>query len=207
MLTLVDVFGKKHTFKFRYWINNASRMYLIEGTHELQHRFKMGVGDALMFAKGESETIHVCGRKGSPEDFARKPPLKRKSEGGESKAKRAASAAPSGADGSGGRTPAGGGQLKSKRTQQKHPRQPREEVPEVQNAYTYWAGLSLPAKVDGVFRAMPNAAPRDSSGVEAQFGFWSAIVTLGGERFQAFFNSQEHAMAAYDAALQTADGA
>lgn len=38
--------------------------------------------------------------------------------------------------------------------------------------------------------------------VESQHGCWTAIVSLGGELYQAFFDSQEAAQAAYDAAVQ-----
>lgn len=38
----------------------------------------------------------------------------------------------------------------------------------------------------------------------AQFGAWSAIVSVGGELFQAFFDTYDAATAAFEAALQSA---
>lgn len=43
-LPLLDVFGRKHGVKFRFWINNQSRMYLMENTQEVQSRYGMQVG-------------------------------------------------------------------------------------------------------------------------------------------------------------------
>ena len=42
-LQLADTLGKKHSFKFRFWINNQSRMYLLEGTQDVQTRYGMQV--------------------------------------------------------------------------------------------------------------------------------------------------------------------
>ena len=81
-------------------------------------------------------------------------------------------------------------------------------VTDVAGAYNYWNAMSLPVRADGVFRAMPGSAGRDSERdvgrVVAQHGKWTAIVKLGGEAYQAFFESREAAVAAFEAAVQTA---
>jgi hypothetical protein len=76
----------------------------------------------------------------------------------------------------------------------------------VQSAYTFWNGLSLPARLDGVFRSVPSAAIKETPQVLSQYGFWTAIVSLGGELFQAFFDSRDAAEAAFAAAEQDTPG-
>lgn len=71
----------------------------------------------------------------------------------------------------------------------------------------YWSAHSLPPRRDGVFRAAPAAAAQGGDRVVAQCGAWSALVSLGGELFQAFFDSHEAAAAALQAALQSEGGA
>ena len=58
---------------------------------------------------------------------------------------------------------------------------------------------------DGVFRSVPSAATQEAADkVVAQFGAWSAMVALGGgELCQAFFDTQEAASAALEAAMQS----
>ena len=321
MLNLIDVFGEKHSFRYRFWINNASRMYLIEGTQELQVKFNVAVGDVLVFARHPSKNIYVCGRKGVKEDSTKKISKrgeKRKSattrEAGKSKRTAATVAAAGGAGGGGGggtaatgsavATPAsstrtassvdeeeeedddvdddeeepspppppaaaagvvdrkrdgaaaaaassrekkatpplppaaapttavsggettttttstrtrknakntaaaaavrGGGGSRSKRVQQRS-----QEVAaagpskqDVNTMYSYWNGLSMPPKRDGVFRAVPPGTAMDANRVLAQHGHWTAVVMLGGELYQAFFDSMDAATAAFEAAVQ-----
>lgn len=94
-----------------------------------------------------------------------------------------------------------GGATKSKRSrQQKAPSKKEKEG--VNNMYEYWNGLSLPARKDGVFRAVPATAEVVPNKVTAQHGHWTAVVNIGGEFYQAFFDSRDAAVAAYNAAVQ-----
>lgn len=79
--------------------------------------------------------------------------------------------------------------------------------PQVRSLFGYWNAHSLPPRRDGVFRAAPAGAAQDADRVVAQYGAWSALVNLGGEPFQAFFDSREAAAAALQAALQSAGSA
>lgn len=262
MLSLTDVFNKNWEFRYRFWINNTSRMYLIEGTQELQQQFRLTVGDVLMFAKDPSDIIYICGRKGTDDDVGRKPQGKRLSSssgsiggnnpkpskyrgvttytnqiernGMRSKRLAAHAAASTGylslhqgsgyynrisqpsiphrmfsneADNEGliGHDERGnvysGRQLEAN-IEQKN--QEADAAQEAQHLYTYWNGLSLPARRDGVFRAAPPDAIDAGQGnrVQSQYGFWTAIVTLQGEQYQAFFEGKRAAVAALEAALQ-----
>ena len=73
-LPVVDVFGETRWLRFRYWVNNSSRMYILEGVGPLLKLFKLSVGDVLMFGKDSSRNLVICGRKGTKGDTARKPP-------------------------------------------------------------------------------------------------------------------------------------
>ncbi|GAB4814049.1 hypothetical protein N2152v2_001095 [Parachlorella kessleri] len=193
-LPLVDTDGKKHTFKFRFWINNQSRMYLLENTQEVQSKCKLQVGDVLVFGKLIDGTYIVTGRKGTKDDLSRKPPIKRAtSETGGKEGARKGSAQK--------QQKPQVESLKKKRIQQKQAAQ------QVQSSYTYWNGYSLPARRDGVFRAVPNSAAQEGDKVVAQYGCWTAIVTLGGECFQAFFENYDAAIAAFEAARQGSSAA
>lgn len=195
-LPLVDVFGKVKYFKYRFWINNSSRMYIIEGTQELQRMFKLNVGDVLMFAKDTSNTIFVGGRKGTRSDVFRKPPTRKKkdnaADGSEKKS----------------RKEGGGKEKKAKIRPVSVSYNPQmktltKEEQEIANSYTYWNASSYPPRNDGVFRAVPATSMRQQDQVSIQFGMWCVTVTLAGEQYQGFFDSKEAAHAAYTTAQQT----
>ena len=47
----------------RFWINNQSRMYLLEGAAELHHNYGMAVGDVMVFAQKQSDqSLLLAGR-------------------------------------------------------------------------------------------------------------------------------------------------
>jgi hypothetical protein len=46
----------------RFWVNNQSRMYLLEGAGELHRQFKMSVGDVMVFAQKMDRSLVVAGR-------------------------------------------------------------------------------------------------------------------------------------------------
>lgn len=46
----------------RFWINNQSRMYLLEGAAELHTRYNMSVGDLMVFAQKPDKTLVFAGR-------------------------------------------------------------------------------------------------------------------------------------------------
>lgn len=54
-----DTTGEPHTFKFRYWINNSSRMYLLEGTQKIQNKYSIKIGDVLTFSRGADKKLLV----------------------------------------------------------------------------------------------------------------------------------------------------
>lgn len=195
-LPLVDVFGKIKYFKYRFWINNSSRMYIIEGTQELQRMFKLNVGDVLMFAKDTSSTIFVAGRKGTRGDVFRKPPTRKKKDNaadiGDKKQ----------------RKDVGAKEKKSKIKPVSVSYTPQmktltREEQEIAGSYAYWNASSYPPRNDGVFRAVPATSLRQQDQVSIQFGMWCVTVTLAGEQYQGFFDSKEAAHAAYTAAVQS----
>ena len=51
--------------RFRFWINNQSRMYLLEGTKPIQRLYQLGVGDVIQFAKLPDGKLVACGRRGT----------------------------------------------------------------------------------------------------------------------------------------------
>ncbi len=200
ILRLVDVFGQTRGLRFRYWVNNNSRMYIVEGTLQLLKAFKLGVGDVLMFAKDTSGQIFVCGRKGTKNDMFRKPPSftrksKRKQPDGQKE------------------------QIKKERHINSpaaplmptnyaadihtRKRQLNNDEQDLSGAYTYWNGLAFPPRADGVFRAVPMTRLREPDKVSVQYGMWCATVTLAGEQYQAFFDSKDAAAAALTAAEQS----
>jgi hypothetical protein len=61
----------------RFWANNQSRMYLLEGTAELQHFYHLRMGDVLMFAQKRDGNIVLVGRPATKADALKRTPLKR----------------------------------------------------------------------------------------------------------------------------------
>eukprot|EP00878_Enallax_costatus_P028893 GHUV01031248.1.p1 GENE.GHUV01031248.1~~GHUV01031248.1.p1 ORF type:complete len:202 (+),score=43.96 GHUV01031248.1:358-963(+) len=78
-LGVEDAAGDTYTLRFRFWINNQSRMYLLEGTAELQHHYHLKMGDVLIFAQKEDSTIVLAGRPPTKADAMKKPPVRRPS--------------------------------------------------------------------------------------------------------------------------------
>lgn len=63
----------------RFWINNQSRMYLMEGTADLQHHLHLKMGDVLIFAQKEDSTIVLAGRPPTKADAMKKPTTRKAS--------------------------------------------------------------------------------------------------------------------------------
>ena len=57
--------GTASLCRFRFWINNQSRMYLLEGTKPIQRLYQLGVGDVIQFAKLPDGKLVACGRRGT----------------------------------------------------------------------------------------------------------------------------------------------
>jgi hypothetical protein len=55
-------FASSPSLNCRFWINNQSRMYLLEGAGELHRQFRMAVGDVMVFAQKQDRTLVVAGR-------------------------------------------------------------------------------------------------------------------------------------------------
>eukprot|EP00887_Chlorella_sp_A99_P002330 scaffold10.g2330.t1 len=191
-VAVADSCSGRHAFRFRYWINSQSRMYLLEGTQDVQAKFNMGAGDVLVFGRKPDGSFLVHGRKGTKDDASRQPQVRHGSVDKDSKeAGTSAAGAKKVARRRSGET------LKSKRIRQAEAKQ------QLASAYEYWAGLSVPPRRDGVFRAVPQPATgQEQDRIVAQYGCWSAIVSLEGELFQAFFDSYDAARAALEAAAQ-----
>jgi bifunctional DNA-binding transcriptional regulator/antitoxin component of YhaV-PrlF toxin-antitoxin module len=194
VVPVVDVFGVTRGLRFRYWVNNNSRMYILEGTGALLKLFKLGVGDVLIFGKDEQETIIICGRKGTKQDIVRRAPATSK------KSKRRADELTSADD----RRPMmqlpvmGGVMSPAVRS-----RTISNDEADLQAAYNYWEKLSFPPKSDGVFRAVPMERLREPDAVSIQYGMYCSTVTIAGEQYQAFFDSREAAEAALTVSMQS----
>ncbi|MEW5299372.1 MAG: hypothetical protein WDW38_004601 [Sanguina aurantia] len=85
-----DTHGKVYQFKWRYWVNNQSRMYLLEGASQLHTAYTMAVGDIMVFAQRPDKSLLVAGRPPTRADAVRRAPAKR----GASEPKSAPPAAP-----------------------------------------------------------------------------------------------------------------
>ena len=68
-----DAYGNPVTLKYRYWINNQSRMYLLEGTQAIQKEYNLKPGDVIQFSKRPDGSLVLHGRRGTPADLAKKP--------------------------------------------------------------------------------------------------------------------------------------
>ncbi|GIL62714.1 hypothetical protein Vafri_16885 [Volvox africanus] len=97
-ISAADLDGRSYTFKWRFWVNNSSRMYLLEGAGELHRNYGLEVGDVMVFAQKPDGSLVVAGRIAIKSDLLKKAPAKRPT---------AASAASGGSGGGGG---GGGGQ-------------------------------------------------------------------------------------------------
>jgi hypothetical protein len=58
--------GVSYEFKFRFWTNNQSRMYLIEGCSDLLKKYKLSFGDVIVFARKDDGTLVLGGRPAGP---------------------------------------------------------------------------------------------------------------------------------------------
>ncbi len=61
----------------RFWVNNQSRMYLLEGMAELQRHYRVKMGDVLVFAQKDDRTIVLAGRPATKSDVAKRPPVRK----------------------------------------------------------------------------------------------------------------------------------
>jgi len=170
-----DTFGNPVVFKFRFWINNQSRMYLLEGTQKIRNAYHLGPGDVIQFGKNASGDLIVAGRKGTKSDIHRKPPPPR------------------------GSSPAttGGDKAAVKRKRGQAASQGQATLTTDLNSF-YFEPLK-----DGVFRAVPDGQSDDAGRVLKHAGIWTVILNLYGELYQAYFTSQAEALEAFNAAGET----
>uniref|UniRef100_A0A383W833 TF-B3 domain-containing protein n=1 Tax=Tetradesmus obliquus TaxID=3088 RepID=A0A383W833_TETOB len=177
-LSVEDAAGDTYTLRFRFWINNQSRMYLLEGTAELQHHYHLKMGDVLIFAQKEDSTIVLAGRPPTKADAHKKPPVRRPSP-----------------------TPAGRGAARRDQPRGAKDRNKRRALQRFG-----LSGDDVEPPVDGVFRALPAESSSStlqegaSSVAQAKDGRWVAALNLGGELYQAFFVQQDDALEALNAA-------
>ncbi|GLC37118.1 hypothetical protein PLESTB_000981700 [Pleodorina starrii] len=76
-ISATDLDGRTYTFKWRFWVNNSSRMYLLEGAGELHKNYGLEVGDVMVFAQKPDGSLVVAGRVASKADLKKKAPAKR----------------------------------------------------------------------------------------------------------------------------------
>ncbi|EIE25900.1 hypothetical protein COCSUDRAFT_64891 [Coccomyxa subellipsoidea C-169] len=175
---VIDTYGTRHRFRYCSWINNSSRMYLLEGVAPALNALKLKAGDILIFAKLPNGELLLGGRTRTSADKDRKAPP------------RARKGSEQGANG----TPAAGAKrprLNGGATGGPQQRQKSNASP-----------LMYRPLCDGVFRAVPpTISAREYCGkVLQQGGTWTAILDVSGEAYQAFFDSQGAAMEALNAA-------
>ncbi|GBF88542.1 hypothetical protein Rsub_01257 [Raphidocelis subcapitata] len=173
-LSVEDADGDLHSLKWRFWINNQSRMYLLEGTAPLQHRYHLKMGDVLVFAQKDDrdKTIVLAGRPATRADAARKA------------AQRRPSPTPAGGSGKGG----GKGSKDSQKAAKERSRR----------AALRRYGLApedVEPPADGVFRAAAAEGLADSPHAVSQVraGRWLASINLTGEVYQAYFQTEAEA--------------
>ena len=56
----------QYELRFRFWTNNQSRMYLIEGCTDLLKKYRLGFGDVIVFARKQDGTLVIGGRPAGP---------------------------------------------------------------------------------------------------------------------------------------------
>ncbi|KAJ1633782.1 hypothetical protein T492DRAFT_537729 [Pavlovales sp. CCMP2436] len=61
-----DIFGRQWSFKYRWWPNNNSKMYLLEGIHAFIRAGGFQAGDIFVLAVCPKGSFQVGGRKGVP---------------------------------------------------------------------------------------------------------------------------------------------
>ncbi|XLU65602.1 B3 domain-containing transcription repressor VAL2 [Arachis hypogaea] len=60
-LKILDAKGKEWIFQFRFWPNNNSRMYVLEGVTPCIQSMQLQVGDTVTFSRLEPEGRLVMG--------------------------------------------------------------------------------------------------------------------------------------------------
>lgn len=212
-----DLEGRTYNFKWRFWVNNSSRMYLLEGAAELHSAYELGVGDVMVFAQKTDSSLLMAGRPATKNDHIKKAPVKRSGgakEGGgggargargegrprgrQNAAKDGAARGDGGGDGDGGRgrkrrmAALAAGQQALGSGLVGGPRS-RELTLQL---------LDIAAPADGIFRAVvgPAAAACTVGVAPARNDRWTVTLSLAGEFYQAFFESREDALEAHNAA-------
>lgn len=190
-VTAVDTKGRQYTFKYRFWVNNQSRMYLMEGAGELHRAFDMSVGDVMVFAQKPDGALVVAGRPATKNDVIKKAPLKRATTKAEAPSGRrdAKPKRPAGGDARSAGAGQGAGDKARKRSKT--------------GPYSSALQETEPA-ADGIFRAVPGGLGDQPGGVSAsKSGRWVVSLNMAGELYQAFFDTQEDAQEAYNATGST----
>lgn len=169
-----DTFGNQIVFRYRFWSNNQSRMYLLEGTQKIRNAYQLGPGDVIQFGKNAAGDLIVAGRKGTKADIHRKLPPSRGSSPAVLNTERAMTAA--------------------KRKRMQSSGHGKSMLTTELNTF-YFEPLK-----DGVFRAVPDGCSDDPARILKHMGVWTVILNLHGELYQAYFDSQASALEAFNAA-------
>jgi hypothetical protein len=61
-ITVSDLEGRNYSFRWRFWVNNASRMYLLEGAGELHRKYGLESGDLMVFGQRGDGSLVMAGR-------------------------------------------------------------------------------------------------------------------------------------------------
>lgn len=174
----VDTIGNVYNFRFRFWINNQSRMYLLEGASELHERYSLKMGDVMLFAQKKDGTLVVAGRPSTKADLMRRPPAKR-------------------INPAAGPTP---GKAKDAMKQPKPSDKPPQKRKK-QGVVTGGGSTDGEPPADGIFRAVPNGLSETQSSIQPlKNNKYVATLNLAGELYQALFECQEDAAEAFIAA-------
>ncbi|XP_071718026.1 B3 domain-containing transcription repressor VAL1-like [Rutidosis leptorrhynchoides] len=65
-VTIRDVKGEEWTFQFRFWTNNNSRMYVLEGVTRCLQNMQMEAGDTVIFSRLDQEDKILIGFRKAP---------------------------------------------------------------------------------------------------------------------------------------------
>lgn len=193
-LEATDPRGNVHSLRFRFWINNSSRMYLLEGTGQLQQAYDMRMGDVMVFAQKDDGALVLAGRPSTKEDAARRSIIKKPLHPS------AGATSHSGL----GRGPSSAVKKHSERQvmdihKAVKKRREKQYVTVGQQHYVLSHNgipVGFDPLPDGVFRVVPSSFPLPTGISRITSGNWVATLSLEGESYQAVFSTYEDAVEA-----------
>lgn len=179
-----DTFGNEHTIVHRFWTNAKSRMYLLEGLESVFRVYKVSSGDVLVFGLMPTGKMVMTVRLPGPDDVQR--------------TRRSANAVGPAAD-----KPAKAKQPSVPAVATRRQKRARllERAASVDSESSQEGADYFQPPPDGVFRAVPPGADFPLEPQVLCHGIcWSATADIGGELYQAFFDTAAGAFDAFIAA-------